>query len=520
MAPKNIVVCADGTGNKGGYSPDSNVYRLYKMVNKHFKGTCHDGVDIEEQILFYDNGVGTQSNKFWRTISGAFGLGFRRNVCDLYKFLARNYVPGDRIFFFGFSRGASTVRACNGMIAKCGLAKGRGLRNQALDELVEEAYKAYEKHRKQPRRAENFKNDTVKSHGAVPIQLLGVWDTVVALGFPKRTDITGPFTFILNTVFVILEKFFDLIFPHSFYHYQLGDNVKYAYQALAIDDERTAFWPYVWYEKNIWGAQDRTPENSEQVWFAGMHSNVGGGYERAGMAGVPLYWMLLRAQKHGLVFNEDALQQTLDSRHVHGRMYNSRSGLAAFYRYHPREIEKLCEDKLVGEIRIHDSVIERMSHRTANYAPGQVPSKFEVVNDQLPTAVKPHEPGLRDSWTQIRAKIKRLVWLRKLMYSSMLLAVLAIIGYAIYLWNTLTTFAPRRGPWGEVANILDYFTPDMFDGLIQVAVVQKHEIFVTAVVALILYVVVNRVLVNKTVAACESLRHLVITEPVDNADQS
>lgn len=148
MSPKNIIVCADGTGNKGGSSPDSNVYKVYKMVDKYYRGACQDGVDINEQILFYDNGVGTSKNTYLRAIGAGTGIGFKHNVCDLYKFLARNYVEGDRIYFFGFSRGASTVRACNGMINKCGLAKSEGLRNSELDKRIDEVYLAYRKHKK------------------------------------------------------------------------------------------------------------------------------------------------------------------------------------------------------------------------------------------------------------------------------------------------------------------------------------------------------------------------------------
>lgn len=167
---KNIVVCADGTGNKGGSSPDSNVYRVYNMVNKFYHGPCNDGVEVKEQMLFYDNGVGTSTNKFIRAITAGFGLGFRHNVCDLYKFIARNYKEGDRIFFFGFSRGASTVRACNGMISKCGLVKSDGLGNSELEKKVDAAYKIYEKHKANEDAAEKFKNDEENSWGAVPIQ--------------------------------------------------------------------------------------------------------------------------------------------------------------------------------------------------------------------------------------------------------------------------------------------------------------------------------------------------------------
>ncbi|MDH5408252.1 MAG: DUF2235 domain-containing protein [Gammaproteobacteria bacterium] len=512
MAPKNIIVCADGTGNKGGYSPDSNVYKIYKTVNKHYRGKCQDGTEIEEQILFYDNGVGTQKNKLWRMLSGGFGLGFRHNVCDLYKFLARNYVDGDRIYFFGFSRGASTVRACNGMIAKCGLAKGQGLRHRELDKLVNEAYKAYEKHKSKPARAEAFKADTSKSHGAVKIKFLGVWDTVVALGFPKRTDITGPVTLVLNLVFGVFEKLSDLIFPHSFYHYKLTDNVEFACQALAIDDERTAFWPFVWAEKNIPGAKDRTPENVEQVWFAGMHSNVGGGYERAGMAGVPLHWMMTRAQYHGLMFNNGAVDSCYDASHVHGRMYNSRSGMAMFYRYHPREIEKLCKDKLLGNIKIHRSVIERLNHRTANYTPGQVPASFDVVDSATPANINHLQPGKQNGWQQTRGVIDKRVGYRKRMYGLMLAATMGTLGYAIYLWNTMPkpNEMERSGFWGDVAHIIDYFTFDMFDALIYVAVVENPKWFIGTLVFGFVYYVINKKLISNTIDAGETLRHYII----------
>lgn len=504
MSPKNIIVCADGTGNKGGYSPDSNVYKVYKMVDKHYQGACKDGVTIDEQILFYDNGVGTQTNRFWRAISGGFGLGFRRNVCDLYKFLARNYVEGDRIYFFGFSRGASTVRACNGMISKCGLAKGKGLRNRELAALVDEAYAAYEMHKKTPELAEKFKNNPDKSSGAVPIKFLGVWDTVVALGFPKRTEVTGPVTLLLNIVFAAFEKVFDLLFPHSFYHYRLTDNVGHACQALAIDDERTSFWPYVWREKN------RTNDNVEQVWFAGMHSNVGGGYGRVGMATVPLYWMMKRAHEHGLVFTADAMQQTYEASHIHGRMYDSRSGFAMLYRYHPREIEKLCSDRLLGDIKIHQSVMERLNHRTANYTPGQIPASFDVVDSEIPANVEHHNPGSTSGWDVTRKRIDKLVSYRKKLYSALLTFVLTVVGSAIYYWIKPPVETGREGFWGDVADILDYFSPDMFDGLIEVAVVQRPYLLITAFILVIVYYFVRRGLYNRTVDAAETLRHYII----------
>ena len=514
MTNKNIIVCADGTGNQGGYSPDSNVYKIYKAVNKNFSGITDDGVDINEQIIFYDNGVGTDSNKYLRALGGAIGFGFGRNVRDLYKYIARNYVAGDRIYFFGFSRGASTVRACNGMINKCGLVKGAGLRNRELNALVHEAFDVYKSHKQFPESAESFKNSE-RTHGAVAIHFLGIWDTVVALGFPKRTEVTGPVTLLLDYLFKAFENILDHVWPHSFYHYKLTDNVEYACQALAIDDERTAFWPFVWQEKNIEGAVDRTTENVDQVWFAGMHSNVGGGYERVGMASVPLHWMVKKATQHGLAFDSHALQEISSICHIHGRMYNSRDGFGFFYRYHPREIETLCKDKLMGEIKIHRSVIERLNHRTANYAPGNIPAKFEMVVGTESSDVTPCNPGentaQKHEWQSTRKQIDATVLQRKRLYGAMLTVVLFVIASVFCFSGDTQPAVAQNGFIDAVAATLYFIFPDFFTGLINVGVVQKPYIFFVAIVLLILYLKYRTHLHKKTVRLCETLRHYIIS---------
>ncbi|NOQ89103.1 MAG: hypothetical protein GQ550_09285 [Gammaproteobacteria bacterium] len=510
---KNIIVCADGTGNKGGYSPDSNVYKIYKAVDKNFNGDVANSTAISEQIVFYDNGVGTAKNKYLRALTGALGFGFGDNVCDLYKYLARNYEPGDHIYFFGFSRGASTVRACNGMISKCGLVKGKGKRNRELDKLVEEAFDIYKRHKKNPSAAEKYK-DSEQSHGAVTIRFLGIWDTVVALGFPKRTDITDLLMRILDFLFGAFEELLDQDFawPHSFYHYKLTDNVEYACQALSIDDERTAFWPYVWQEKNIDGARNRTLDNVEQVWFAGMHSNVGGGYEREGMAGVALHWMVNRAQHHGLVFEPNELQEIYSTCHVHGRMYNSRDGFGFLYRYHPREIEQLCKDKLQGKIKIHRSVIERMNHRTANYAPGFIPAEFDVVDSAVPANVIPMSPGENDQWKITRRLIDKTVLYRKQWYSLMLAIIIFIVTIAISLNSDAGKMTTDGSISGMIADILYTILPDFFTGLINVAVVKQPLYLLATIVSLYSIFKVRKHFYNKMVNLCETLRHYVIDD--------
>ncbi len=511
MAAKNIIVCADGTGNKGGYSPDSNVYKIYRAVDKNFSGKADDGSDICEQIVFYDNGVGTEKNKYLRTLGGALGFGFGRNVCDLYKYIARNYVEGDHIYFFGFSRGASTVRACNGMINKCGLVKGVGLRNRELDELVSEAFDVYKEHKDSPQRAESFK-DSDMSHGAVPIHFLGVWDTVVALGFPKRTDITGPVTLVMNALFIAFEEALNFFWPHSFYYYKLTDNVEYAYQALAIDDERTAFWPYVWQEKNIEGAADRTNDNVEQVWFAGMHSNVGGGYERSGMAGVPLHWMADRAKKHGLVFELNDLQDIYSGGHIHGRMYNSRDGFGFFYRYHPREIKNLCEDKLLDKVKIHCSVMERMNHRTANYAPGFIPDEFDVVDSEVPANITPLKPGENNEWSTIRGLIDKVVLYRKHLYGVMVASVTFVLVMAFQFSDDSLPAEPKNVLLDKIAGFFYSILPDFFTGLINKVVVTDTYYFAAAIVFVLMYLKVRRYLYKETVQLGERLRHFIIAD--------
>ncbi len=507
--PKNIIVCADGTGNKGGSTPDSNVYKIYKSINKYFKGSAQDGFEVDEQIIFYDNGVGTKKNKYLRMLGGAFGFGFKNNVCDLYKFLARNYEPGDRIYFLGFSRGASTVRACSGFISICGLAKGKRLRKRELDKLVKEVFDAYKVYGKKPEEAEKMTTHK-RSHGVIDIHFMGVWDTVVALGFPKRTYITGPVSASFNVLSRLAEKGLDYIWPHSFYNYKLTENVKYAYQALAIDDERTAFWPFVWQEKG------RGADKVEQVWFAGMHSNVGGGYARSGMASVSLHWMMLRAKKRGLMFNDDAVHAALEDSHVHGRMYNSRDGFAVFYRYHPREIQKLCDDRLEGDIRLHRSVIERINHRTADYAPGQLPGKFTVVESDTGASSEPRNPGKYPEWANIRAEIDRWVLRRKRLYAAMLTFTLAIVIAAFRLrWVCPPQPVVREGFWGYLANILDYILPDFFDSLINVAVAQNYYLFIGAAIVVCVYVWIRCWCRIKTTDACERLRHLIIHEKVE-----
>lgn len=506
MTKKRLIVCADGTGNRGGYTPDSNVYKIYNAID------IRD--DANPQIKFYDNGVGTSKNKFWRGLSGAFGFGFGRNVCDLYEFLARNYEPGDDVFLFGFSRGAATVRALSGFIAAVGLVDGRGFDQDAMDDAVKKAFTAYKNVKTDPSLAKQCLE--AGSHGAIRVEFIGVWDTVSALGFPQHWAITGLGMWVLNGLFKALDHASDVIFPHRFYNYELTNNVAHAYQALAIDDERNSFRPMVWNELG-----ETMTTDVEQVWFAGAHSNVGGGYGRAGVANVALDWMMTRAKKkHGLTFESGALDDVGKDRHVHGRLYSSRDGLAVYYRYAPRDIEQLCDGVVKGKVRIHRSVFARLARRTANYAPGHLPFEFDVV-DTAPeeAATLGKASSDRSLWMAHRKEVNRWVWLRKWLYGIFLEFTLLVVILGLVFWGR----APATGgitpatwsfEWlaGHLANALNYVAPKFLEGLVTVAVIEQPWMFGVAVVFLLALYFLRKWFQHGGLKARERARETVLAQ--------
>ena len=119
-----------------------------------------------------------------------------------------------------------------------------------------------------------------------------------------------------------------------------------ACHAIAIDDERRTFAPVLWNE-----AGEKGDGRLEQVWFAGVHTNVGGGYPKEGMAMVTLEWMMVKAEAAGLIFDPESVIKVSREANVQGKHYNSRAGLASYYRYQPRDIGELCADKAVNIAR-------------------------------------------------------------------------------------------------------------------------------------------------------------------------
>ncbi|TQV76563.1 DUF2235 domain-containing protein [Aliikangiella marina] len=318
---KRLIICCDGTWN----TPEkiTNVIKTVRAI----KPIADDGTP---QVVFYDQGVGTY-NLFDKFIGGAFGKGVEQNVLDAYRFIAHNYQAGDEIFCFGFSRGAYTARALGGMFQTIGL-----LPKNRLDEL-RVAYKYY--------RTPPHKRDAqVYSEFVRPsIQMMGVWDTVGALGAPT------PFLGKLTKPLV------------GFFNTHLSPDIKNAFQALAIDEKRAPFVPALWTGKTL-------PEQTvEQVWFSGVHSDVGGGYKNSGLADIALMWMLHKANCLGLDFDQAYLSNPDNvNANVHDELHDSYN---LFYRVMEKVTGMIGVRNLKGDpseepinVAIHDSVIERLTN--------------------------------------------------------------------------------------------------------------------------------------------------------------
>lgn len=301
--PKNLVYLADGTRNDRDIEAPTNVYKLYQRLRSDVPGHerlspddvhAHFQESAVEQITQYDAGVGSA----WGDIVGmATGFGISANIKKGYHFLSRFYEPGDRIYLFGFSRGAYTVRSLAGMIGICGVPRrvqsnGADLLDDAAlrTRLVDRAYAIY-KTAQGPSGAEKRRQlglQFIDAHGHAshrdPQQraahFIGVWDTVRALGLPVHwRDIEIPY------------------FAHRFHDHSLGEHVRYAFHALSMDDDRILFHPTIWNEPTIaeTKAADAGTANRQtfsQVWFPGVHADVGGGYAETGLSDVTLAWMI------------------------------------------------------------------------------------------------------------------------------------------------------------------------------------------------------------------------------------
>lgn len=315
LPKRKLVVCCDGTWNMPNQpGAPTNVVKMVRAIRPLDDAGA-------SQIVHYHPGVGT-GNFVDRFMGGTLGVGLMGNVQSAYGFLVDNYYPGDEIFLFGFSRGAYTARSLAGFVDLVGLL-------QKIDmELFVQVFDIYRKHRLI--RTTNTPEDLAASfrphlHGGeasylrllealtrsrrTGILFIGVWDTVGALGVPF-----GPLRWIGRRLY-------------NFHSTQLAESVLFAYQALSIDERRRAFRPSIWTRPN---SRRGGPQTFEQVWFAGVHSNVGGGYVDTGLSDIAFLWMAAKAAEarrtptdQPLALDENYLRNRIQR--TMGRLENSRT---------------------------------------------------------------------------------------------------------------------------------------------------------------------------------------------------
>ncbi|GAA1233937.1 MULTISPECIES: DUF2235 domain-containing protein [Streptomyces] len=273
---KRLVVCCDGTWNFADQPSKTNVTKLALSVRPESAAGM-------SQRVYYHSGVGTHRREHLR--GGAFGVGLSRNIVDAYRFLIELYEPDDELFLFGFSRGAFTARSLAGLVRNCGI-----LRRDHADR-VGEAWSLYRDRIEKPSGAASTLFRRSFAH-ETRIRFIGVWDTVGSLGIP----VLGPRG--LEPVVNRLNR------RWAFHDTKLSSWVQGAFHALAIDEQRLAFRPTLWHQQP--GAAEKGQE-LKQVWFTGVHCDVGGGYRETGLSDITLLWMVDQARGYGLEFDSEAL---------------------------------------------------------------------------------------------------------------------------------------------------------------------------------------------------------------------
>jgi uncharacterized protein (DUF2235 family) len=339
---KRIVICADGTWNHRDQVEERTGKRRPTNVTKIARAVLPRSLDGTDQIVCYHDGLGT-SGPLDRVTGGAFGRGIENNVRVLYRFIVYNFEPGDQLFFFGFSRGAFTVRTLAGFMFKVGLVE------KDDDYYVPDIYRCYEDNA-DPGSAqwiEAFHN----VHGTRPCPeniFVGVWDTVGALGAP---GVLG-----------------QLINPNKYkYHdVSLNPTIRHAYHALAIDEQRKAFAPSLWERPIDW------PGTLEQAWFSGVHTNVGGSCSPDGLANEALHWIAEKAESLGLALDSTYL--------AHFRpCFNStiHNLMTPMYRALGRNVRTIGDYTPHGEV-VHQSAIDRMNWEPSAYHPHNLKDYLEM----------------------------------------------------------------------------------------------------------------------------------------------
>lgn len=361
--PKNILVCCDGTSNEFG-PQNTNVIKLYQAA------VCN-----ANQIAYYHPGVGTMGarsaltsiGRWWTKVIGlAFGYGISDNIADAYQFLMANFEPGDNIYIFGFSRGAYTARVL------CGMLHIAGLLTRGNEGLIPYAIRMMKSQHIDFKVAAGFKKTF--SRECKP-HFVGVWDTVSSVGWVYN-GVHFPFTTLAH-----------------------NPDVSVARHAVSIDERRAFF------RQNLFGAPGTPTQDVKEVWFAGVHCDVGGGYPDAEsqLSQITLRWMLCEAEVAGLIVDPQRKAEILgakppnvapdpNTKNLHvslekwwwlaevwpkiSHRHNANGTWTKTLRLNFGRRRYISPG-----VNVHDSVQIRIANPTLGYAPSNLPQIRQVVYD-------------------------------------------------------------------------------------------------------------------------------------------
>jgi uncharacterized protein (DUF2235 family) len=342
---RRLIICADGTWNR----PDETIEGVQTATNVAKLADAIPPVDVNgvSQVVFYRMGVGT-GNASDKWLGGMFGSGLDEHIRDCYRFLVHNSLADDELYFFGFSRGAYTIRSLAGLIRNCGLLKRRfaDQEDSAFEMYRDRGQAAYH-----PNGGEAAAFRASYAHDPVPITCIGVWDTVGALGLP-------------------IELFgLDTQTKYGFHDVTLSSRVKNAFHAIAIDEHRKAFAPTLWEQP----VEDLEKNWLEQAWFCGVHSNVGGGYPDASLSDITLRWMIERVTDRCRLQFDQALIDATTNPLPTGTLYDS---MSVGYKMIGRLERQIDQQAISNRARgvstweyVHDSAGRRLEQTAAQAQP-------------------------------------------------------------------------------------------------------------------------------------------------------
>ncbi|NKY44120.1 DUF2235 domain-containing protein [Nocardia cerradoensis] len=374
---KRLVVCCDGTWGSESNPTVSNVVKIAESVRS---SAVSDAGDHVGQRVFYVDGPGSRGYLADKLLGGAFGLGLDANLSTMYWQLALNWEPGDEIYVFGFSRGAYTARSLVGMVNRLGLLTADAMIERAYPEALA-IYRQRKVDPDGPDRPEWIEFRERHCVYPVPIHFVGVFDTVGALGVPLLTS-----------------------WRYRFHDVRLSRNVRYARQALAIDERRRMYAPCLWEVTDDPEGGPTGADRVQQVWFEGVHTDIGGGYADSRLSDITLRWMVDQARRAGLSFDDERIEQLLNGRTPVQPAAAPDSTVAA-----PDSTVAVPE----STVAVPDSAVavEDSTTKSPPRAHDSLTLFYRVLN-RVGWALHPRNPRFyADSWRRLSAPGDRLVYL-------------------------------------------------------------------------------------------------------------